>query len=149
MTDPSIAIRKADTEDLDRVEALLAANDLPYGDVRTKPGRFFVATSETEFVGAGGLEIYGSNGLLRSIVIKESRRGCGYGTVLCDALEGYARTNEVEALYLLTTTATEFFRRYGYEETVRENVPVTVRQTAEFAYLCPSSATCMKKRLDG
>lgn len=147
MTDASITVEKADAEDLDRVEALLDANDLPHRDVRAKPECFFVARSDTEWIGVGGVELYGSSGLLRSVVVAESSRGQGYGTALCDALEERARTNGVEALYLLTTTAPEFFRRRGYEEIGRETVPSSIQRTTEFAELCPSSATCMRKRL--
>ena len=59
--------------------------------------------------GTDGVEIYGSEDLLRSVVIMESNRGQGYGAELCDSLEEYARTNGVETLYLLTTTAALFF----------------------------------------
>lgn len=144
----SITVQPADEETIDRVEALLEANDLPHRDVQTKPGCFFLARSGTEVVGAGGVEPHGSNGLLRSVVIEESSRGRGYGTALCDALEARARRNGVETLYLLTTTAAEFFRRNGYEEAVRETVPSSVRRTTEFTDLCPTSATCMKKRVE-
>ncbi|QLG61667.1 arsenic resistance N-acetyltransferase ArsN2 [Halorarum salinum] len=149
MTDPSIVLREADADDLDRVEATLEANDLPHRDVRTSPGRFFLARSDGERVGVGGVEIRGSNGLLRSVVVEESSRGRGYGAALCEALEDYARGNGAETLYLLTTTAPGFFRGRGYVEVDREDVPSSVRATTEFADLCPASATCMGKRLDG
>lgn len=109
MSNPLLTIRKADRESIDRVESLLETNDLPYRDVRTKPRCFFIAYSDTECIGTAGVEIYGSNGLLRSVVITDSNRGRGYGTALCKALEDYARTNGVEKLYLLTTTAAPFF----------------------------------------
>ncbi|WP_433630184.1 arsenic resistance N-acetyltransferase ArsN2 [Halomicrococcus sp. NG-SE-24] len=147
MTDSSITLQKADEDDVDRVEALLEANGLPFEDVRAKPECFFVVYSDTECIGVGGVERYGSNGLLRSVVVTESNRGQGYGTALCDALEEYARTNEVETLYLLTTTAAAFFRRRGYEEVVREDVPSSIQKTAEFTDLCPNSATCLRKNL--
>lgn len=147
MTDVSITLTKAETEGIDRVEALLKANDLPFRDVRAKPECFFVAVSGREFVGVGGVERYGADGLLRSVVTKRSVRGQGYGSALCDELESYARTNGIETLYLLTTTAAEFFRRRGYETIAREAAPASVRQTTEFTDLCPSSATCLQKSL--
>ena len=78
----------------------------------------------------------------------ESNRGQDYGAELCDSLEEYARTNDVETLYLLTTTAAPFFRRYGYDAVAREEVPSRIRNTTEFTDLCPASATCMAKGLD-
>ncbi|QLG29169.1 GNAT family N-acetyltransferase [Halorarum halophilum] len=147
MTDESITLRKADVANLDRVEALLEANDLPSEDVRAKPECFLLAYADAEWIGVGGVEIYGPNGLLRSVVVRESNRGQGYGRTLCDALEDHARANGVETLYLLTTTASEFFRQRGYEEVDRECVPGSVRGTTEFSDLCPSSATCARRDL--
>ena len=144
MTDPSVALRLAEGGDLDRVESLLEANGLPYEDARTKPECFFLARDGEAVVGAGGLEAYGSDGLLRSVVVAEPYRGRGYGGALCDALEARARERGVGTLYLLTTTAAGFFRRRGYEAIDREAVPPTVRRTTEFADLCPDSATCMR-----
>lgn len=147
MTDGSISLRRAETRDLDRVEALLEQHGLPSEDVRTAPGSFFVATEETELIGVGGVEVHGSNGLLRSIVVREPHRGSGYGRVLCGELERYAESEGVAALYLLTTTATTFFEACGYREIPREDAPSSIRGTTEFADLCPSSATCLKKEL--
>lgn len=148
MTDDSLTVRRiADTE-TDRVESLLAANDLPNRDVREKPACFFLAYAGPELVGTGGIEQYGPNGLLRSVVVAESHRGSGYGTALCDALEAHARSDGVRTLYLLTTTAAPFFRRRGYESVARDAVPERIRATAEFTDLCPASATCMAKSIE-
>ena len=144
MTNPSIALHPIERGDLDRVEALLAAGGLPTDDVRAKPECFFLARDGDAVVGAGGLEAYGTGGLLRSVAVAEPNRGRGYGGALCDALEDRARERGVGELYLLTTTATGFFRRRGYEATAREAVSPAVRQTAEFTDLCPDSATCMR-----
>lgn len=147
MSTPPVTIREADRETIDRVKSMLEANGLPYQDVRVASESFFIAYSDMECIGTGGVEIYGSNGLLRSVVVTDSKRGRGFGTALCDALEHQARVNGVETLYLLTTTAAAFFRQRGYEETVRRNVPSAIQRTTEFSDLCPSSATCMKKNL--
>lgn len=143
----TVLLTEADATDLDRVEALLAANDLPTSDVRTGSGRFYLARDGDTVVGAGGVDQYGSDALLRSVVIEESSRGEGYGTALCASLESRARGEGVEMLYLLTTTAAGFFERLGYESIPRESAPASVRSTTEFADLCPSSATCMRKRV--
>ena len=148
MTSNSITLQQADEADLERIEFLLDTNGLPSQDVRTMGACFFLAYTNTECIGTGGVEIYGSEALLRSVVITESNRGQGYGAELCDSLEEYARTNDVETLYLLTTTAALFFQRYGYGAVAREEVPSRIRNTTEFTDLCPASATCMVKDLD-
>jgi len=145
MTPPEVTLRPAETEDPDRVEALLEANGLQSGEVRTKPDCFFVAESEGTVVGVGGVEARGSAGLLRSVVVREASRGEGYGRALCAALEDRAREGGIETLYLLTTSAAAFFRRNGYEAIPREEAPASIRGTAQFADLCPDSATAMRK----
>ncbi|SHH44605.1 arsenic resistance N-acetyltransferase ArsN2 [Halobaculum gomorrense] len=153
---PTETLSEADACDLDRVEALLSANDLPTEDVRTGPGQFYLARDRDDerdggdaVVGVGGVERHGPTGLLRSVAVEESSRGEGYGTALCAALEDRARREGVETLYLLTTTAAGFFGRLGYGAVDRESVPPAIRSTTEFAALCPASATCMRKRLRG
>jgi amino-acid N-acetyltransferase len=143
----SISLRAAGQRDIDRIESLLEEGGLPSEGVRAKPEAFFLATAGTKLVGVGGIERHGSNGLLRSVVVPESHRGQGYGSRLTDALEARARSDGLERLYLLTTTAPAFFRGRGYEEVTREHIPPEIRQTAEFSELCPSSATCLRKFL--
>lgn len=147
MAAPSVTVEPAGEADLDRVEALLDECDLPSGDVRTSPGSFYVATVDAAVVAVGGLERYGSVGLLRSVAVAEPRRGRGYGAAVCDELESIARESGVAELYLLTTTASAFFERRGYEEVARAAAPARVRRSTQFADLCPASATCMRKRL--
>lgn len=147
MSGPSLTLSRAEGEDLDRVERLLAAGDLPTGDLRASPGGFFLAAIDGEVVGAGGLEVHGTDGLLRSVVVAGPRRGEGWGSAICDELEARARERGVETVYLLTTTASGFFADRGYEPVAREAVPPSVRNTAEFAELCPDSATVMRAPL--
>ena len=150
MSGPTITLERAYTDELERVESLLEANGLPFEDVRETPALFLLAwagANETTVVGAGGIEQYGSNGLLRSVVVDEEFRGREYGTVLCDKLEEFARSEGIETLYLLTTTASAFFDHRGYEEIPRDDAPPRIQRTTEFAALCPDSATCMKRKL--
>ena len=148
MTTASVTLQRADGADIKRIESLLDANGLPSQDVRATEPCFFLAYANTECIGAGGIKIRGSDGLLRSVVVMEANRGQGYGAALCDSLEEYARTNGVETLYLLTTTAAPFFRQCGYDTVAREDVPRPIQDTTEFTDLCPASATCMAKDIE-
>lgn len=161
MSAPAISLRRAGADGIGRVERLLRANDLPVRDIREKADRFFLCVEEdgnegdsndggggVELVGVGGVEAFGTDGLLRSVVVVEEKRGRGYGTALCDALEARARRDGIGTLYLLTMTAGPFFRGRGYAETDREAVPGRVRESAEFSELCPATATCLRKDID-
>ena len=147
MSDPDVSLEPATPTDLDRVERLLAANDLPTADVRADAPRFYVARVDGEAVGVGGLELHGDAGLLRSVVVADPHRGRGYGTAIRAALEACAEQADVETLYLLTTTAADFFREHGYVVVDRAAAPERLRTSRQFADLCPESATCMRKSL--
>lgn len=147
VTVDALAVRAAEPADYDRVAALLDANDLPHRDLQPEEATVLVAVDDGDVVGAGALEQYAPNALLRSLVVADSRRGRGYGEALCDSLESHARTNGTDALYLLTTSATGFFRARGYEVVDRERAPEAIRQTSQFADVCPTSATCLRTSL--
>ncbi|NID14509.1 hypothetical protein [Luteibacter yeojuensis] len=51
-------------------------------------------------------------------------------------------------LFLLTTTATDYFVERGYRRVDREEVPADIRSTRQFAGLCPASALVMVKELE-
>ena len=147
MSGTTLALEPADEGTLDYVESLLEANGLPTSDVRSKPWCFHVAYDGDERVGVGGVETCGAAGLLRSVAVERSTRGEGLGTAICERLETVARDSGIETLYLLTTTAPGFFAGLGYVEIDRSETPEGIRETTEFADLCPESAVCMRKRL--
>lgn len=147
MGDGSLTLRPAVGDSLAYVETLLSANDLPSRGVRSTPDAFYVARDRDERIGVGGVEPHGTDGLLRSVVVEQSKRGAGYGDALCDALEAEAASGGLDTLYLLTTTASAFFARRGYAEIRRLEAPAVIRRTTEFDELCPSTATCMRKEL--
>lgn len=145
----TIALREAKVEaDLARVETVLDAADLPTADVRRASVRVFLAAHDGTVVGVGGFERVGADGLLRSVAVREEHRHEGYGTAICAAVEDIAADAGVERLFLLTTDAAGFFAELGYERRDRTTVPESIRETREFADLCPTSATCMAKRVD-
>ena len=94
-----------------------------------------------------GLEIYGTVALLRSLAVAPDGQGRGLGAALLAHAERAARQRGITALYLLTTTAEAFFARRGYVRLPRQAAPPVLRQTAEFAALCPASAVCLTKAL--
>ncbi len=61
--------------------------------------------------------------------------------------EAWASEEGVNSLYLLTTTAARFFARLGYEVVPRSQAPSSIENSAQFAGLCPVSATFMCKTL--
>lgn len=130
--------------------ALLRANDLPTDDLGAPGQRFFRRQGpDGRVLGYIGLELLGSVALLRSLVVAEDARGRGHGSALVEHAARHARAAGVEDLYLLTTTAADFFAAHGFERIDRSAVPTAIAESREFADLCPASAIVMRRRLVG
>ena len=65
--------------------------------------------------------------------------------MLVDKIEAYARTLNIDMLYLLTMTAEEFFRKCDFQTADRQTAPAGIQDTAEFKDLCPASAAFLMK----
>ena len=113
MSSATVALRRADESDLAYVERLLSDAGLPSADLRTSPVRFYVGYDGDERIGVGDLERYGTDGLLRSVVVERSARGNGYGTAICDALERRARAEGVESAGLASIDRGRVLRGSG------------------------------------
>ncbi len=142
------AIRQATAEDLPGIRRLLEDNRLPTADLENSVPVLFVARDGPLLVGAGGFEVHGASGLLRSVVVADRLRGTGLGRTLVGSVEAAARQWGLQELELLTETASDFFARLGYVDIARENAPEAIRRSAEFKSICPQSAHCMSKRFD-
>ena len=101
--------------------------------------------TEGDVVGAIGIERFGANALLRSLVIAPAYQRRGLGDQLVAQLEKEVQDKGVEQLILLTETA-ESFSEGGYE-VIERRVPEEVKESAEFRSFCPASAVCMAKVL--
>jgi amino-acid N-acetyltransferase len=143
----SITIRSAAARDLTAVELLLETNKLPLVGVRDGIDDFLVAEREGVVIGVIGLEVYDDRGLLRSAAVDDDQRGTGVGASLVGALIENARSRELKELVLLTTTAEQWFPRFGFVTIARDETPVAVRRSAEFTGACPASATVMRLAL--
>jgi amino-acid N-acetyltransferase len=130
------------------VKQLLSESGLPIEDITAQHlHHFFGCGSGLELEGLVGLELYGEVALLRSLAVASSRRGSGVGSGLVAHAERHARDQGVQSLYLLTTTAEQFFLRRGYSRIPRDEAPSAIKGTKEFSGICPASSTFMVKQL--
>ena len=140
-------IRNATNADLPAVEKLLSTSDLPLDGVKDNFSNFVVAEDDGEIAGAIGLEEFGAVALLRSAVVSPEHRGSGVGRRLVEHLLEGAEVAGIEELYLLTTTADQYFPRFGFTRTTRSAVPDAVKASAEFQGACPDTAVVMTRRV--
>lgn len=135
--------RQASTTDDSALRALLQAAGLPFEDVAAERQDFTVAVQDDRVVGGVALETFQGVALLRSLAVVEPLRGSGLGSALYDRVLARARQLGLSQLFLLTTTAAPFFERRGFRRVERSQAPDVVARSAQFATLCPASATCL------
>ena len=127
--------------------SLLDESGLPHADLDAPGVRLFGFFLDDELAGMVGLESYDGVGLLRSLAVAPMYRGTGLGAVMTAHAERRADEAGIDQLYLLTTSAADFFLRLGYRTADRSEAPDTIRRTAQFAGLCPASSSMLTKRV--
>lgn len=137
-------IRAATANDLEAVEAALRDSALPLDGLRDQFGDgYAVAEADGRVIGVEGIEVHGGDGLLRSAAVVSAWRGRGVGDALTRNRIEWARRRGLRSLYLLTTTAGDYFPRFGFSPVDRDAAPDAVRRSREFAEACPSTALFM------
>lgn len=139
-----IVLRRASAEDIGWIFDLLKSVDLPVDDLASALPFMYVGYYDESKVGIGGVEVVGEYGLLRSVATVPELRGRGFGIPFCRALVQMTREKKLSSLYLLTTSAENFFTKLGFVKVERSEAPKEIAATTEFSSLCPDSAVCMR-----
>ncbi len=145
MTLPAnLLIRPATAADWPALAAMLEENALPRAGAREHLDDYLVADIGGVVAGSAGLECYGDAALLRSCVVDVRFRDMSLGKSLTQHAIDLARNRGIRQLFLLTTTAEDFFARRGFARIARESVPAALKTSAEFTGACPASAVSMQ-----
>jgi len=129
------------------VRSLLAKEKLPTQDLSLRDQKFILVKNGSRLIGCVGLQSFGKDGLLRSLVIDRPFRKKGLGRELFERLMGIAHQRGVENLYLLTTMVPNIFKKWGFQTLPKSKAPIAIRRTKEFRILCPETAIFMRKSL--
>jgi amino-acid N-acetyltransferase len=142
-------IRDLHAGDMPAARRLLVAADLPVEDLDDESimlvGAFegsLVGGFEGSLLGVIGLQRCGGIALLRSLAVAPAQRGNGMARALCERVFDLADNREV---WLLTTTAHDYFTKLGFTAVPREQAPAEIRATSQFSSLCPASAHVMRR----
>lgn len=125
------------------LNSALRAAGLPADDIRPDVAAFFQLEEAGEALGWAALERHGDDALLRSVLVAPAHRRGGIGKDLVGRVAGEAAAAGIVRLWLLTEGAAPFFAKLGFVIARREDAPEAIRQTSEFAGVCPGSAACM------
>ncbi len=140
-------VEGARAHDLEAALELLRRAELPVEGVVEQFGNYVVVRDDERLVGLAGLEIHGPDGLVRSVVVDPQYRGEGVGARLMEFVVSLAQKMELRGLYLLTTTAHDYFQKLLFVDSPREEAPAGIRESWEFKSGCPSKAAFMKRAL--
>lgn len=136
-------IRVPASADWANIEALLTEARLPLDGAREALPDFLIAVRGETLVGAAALERYGMVALLRSVAVRPEARGTRLGQKMVTQLLEEAHREGVQQVVLLTTTAADYFPRFGFRALPRADVPVAAQESLEFREACPDSAVAM------
>jgi amino-acid N-acetyltransferase len=140
----AVTLSPARAGDLGALKALLESASLPLEGLDVQfPSAYVIARIGGELVGAAGLERYANTGLLRSVAVAAAARGSGIGRELVQDRLRAARSNSIERVFLLTTTAAPYFEKLGFVAAARNEAPLELAASPEFARACPASAACL------
>jgi len=134
--------------DLPDILALLKASALPIAGIDQHVETTLIARDNGKIVACAAVEVHGQAGLLRSVAVEIERRGEGLGERLTKAALELARKRGVRDIYLLTTTASHFFPRFGFTAIPRAELDPALEQSEELRGACPASALAMRAALN-
>ena len=150
-----VALRGAEPSDWVAISTLLDDADLPLAGAHEHLRNFIVAEGAGgALLGCAALERHLStegevrvSGLLRSLAVALPARGLGVGARLVERLLTLAREADLADVTLLTTTAADYFSRFGFRAIARDEASAPVRDSLEFREACPDTATVMSLAL--
>lgn len=143
--DSEIVLEPATEYHFTAVDALVrAAGLVPLDETSQFGEQYAIAQVDGEVLGVAGVEVHGEDALLRSVAVDAEFRSQGIGEALVEDRIGYARSAGLRAVYLLTTTASDWFARLGFERIAREDAPAAIAASTEWSAACPASSIAMR-----
>jgi amino-acid N-acetyltransferase len=98
-------------------------------------------------VATAGWELFGVNGLLRSVAVGSTVRGRGAGTLIVAAALRRMVVSGVKTIYLMTETAEPFFTSCGFAPIERDEIPADMADHPQVTRECSAAAQAMMLRL--
>jgi amino-acid N-acetyltransferase len=124
---------------------LLERCELPEKGVAEAFGHYFAVHDDGQLVALAGLEIHGDFGLLRSVAVDPGYRKQGLAGALVEAALERAQRLKLRAVYVLTTSARDYFARCGFADCPRAEAPDEIRESWAYSTGCPTSSAFMRR----
>jgi len=131
----ALSFRDGVLEDVPKIEALLKGAGLPPVQVQEHIEGFLVREQGGNVVACGGIEVYGTAALVRSVVVAPAAQGNGVGRDLVSQLEAKALRSGVTSLCLFTVGPWQFWERLGYRDGTLAEWPEPARACWPYRYV--------------
>ncbi len=122
------------TRDLATVRAMLSEAGMLADGVQWAPACYLLAYWGKEPVGVIGIEPMLDAALIRSLHVKGAMRRRGIGAELVREARKAAHTRGARSLYLFSTEAGGYFRRFGFERVPVEQLVSALGGTPQVEY---------------
>jgi amino-acid N-acetyltransferase len=122
------------TRDVARVKAILAGAGLMTGGVEWPAACYLLAFIGDEPIGVAGVEAKVDAAMIRSVWVAPAMRRRGIGAQLLSAARKAAHTRGACHLYLFSTGAGDWIRRFGFEEVPAARVAEALAGTPQADY---------------
>jgi amino-acid N-acetyltransferase len=146
----AIIIRLAKPSDLLDIKRLLVKANVNSEGIDKHLERFIVVenqinnrTADKRIIGTAGMECWGKDGLLRSLVMESESWTAQVGMDLVKVIMALARNEKLERLFLLTASSESFFSHLGFTEIDWDEVPAHVKESTQFDSYSSELATVM------
>jgi amino-acid N-acetyltransferase len=127
--------RRGRPEDTGQLASLIVTGELPPFFLEPYIDGFLVVEYDGRLVAAGGLEFYGDDAVIRSVVVDPAARGLGLGLDVARLLEEDAIASGASDVYLFTLHAWEFWKRLGYVDLPLDQWPDMVRENWQYQFV--------------
>lgn len=143
-----IVVRMAKQWDIPAMKRLLKKGDLHTEGIERHIEHFLVAEENRngEVVGTAGMEVFGSNGLLRSLAVSSETGNAKLGLELLRIMLAFARKKGVRNLYLLSGRSHQLFDLFGFEQLDWEQVPEELKESSHLQQYQPERMCIMVYR---
>jgi N-acetylglutamate synthase-like GNAT family acetyltransferase len=115
--------------------SLIVSGELPPFFLEPFIEGFLVIEHDGRMVATGGVEFYGDDAVIRSVVVDPAARGLGLGLDLGRMLEEDALKSGARDVYLFTMHAYAFWKRLGYVDLPLDQWPENVRDNWQYQFV--------------
>jgi N-acetylglutamate synthase-like GNAT family acetyltransferase len=128
-----IVVRKAKEQDMLQVQRLVAKAGLREEGIEQYIKSFLVVEDEDQqLIGTVGVEQYGTEGLLRSLVLDSPIWTAKLSLEFLQLTLQYAEDQKMETIYLCAKGTNALFHQLGFREVDKEDVPESIKSSPHF-----------------